>query len=116
MNIIKKAAFILFLSLSLGAVSMTAYAEATVAGSATGVNETISHIEKALVEISKSDFNTAQVHLKAARAAGEKITGNEAIIKKANALVIQGQIKTKLGDIKSASDELNKALELYKSL
>jgi hypothetical protein len=117
MNIIKKIAVILFLALSIGPGSVTAYAEEAVnSPAASSVSETISHIEKALVEIAKSDFNAAQVHLKAARASGEKITGNEAIVKKANAIVIQGQIKTKLGDIKSSSEELNKALELYKSL
>ncbi len=115
MNIIKITALSLFLAISFGAASM-AYAEEAGISSSASVGETISHIEKALVEINKSDFNAAQVHLKAARGSAEKITGNEAIVKKANAFVIQGQIKTKLGDIKNASEELNKALELYRSL
>lgn len=116
MNIVKITALSLFLAMSFGAASVTAYAEEAPISAPASVSETISHIEAALIEISKSDFNAAQVHLKAARTSAEKITGNEAVVKKANAFVIQGQIKTKLGDIKSASDELNKALELYRSL
>lgn len=104
------------MAITLGATSVTAYAEESAKTASVVVGETISHIEKALVEISKSDFNAAQVHLKAARTSAETISDNNDIVKKANALVIQGQIKTKLGDIKSASDELNKALELYKSM
>lgn len=116
MNIIKKTALILSMAVSLAAGSATAYAGEAANSSAASVSETIMHVEKALTEISQSDFNAARVHLKAARASGDNITGNEAVVKKANALVIQGQIQTKLGDIKSSSDELNKALELYKSL
>jgi len=37
-------------------------------------------------------------------------------VKKANASVIQGQIESKRGDVKKSAAELNKALELYKSL
>ncbi|MGZ4960788.1 MAG: hypothetical protein ACXV7J_16225, partial [Methylomonas sp.] len=90
MNIIKITALSLFLAMSFGAASTTAYAEEAPASSSTGVSETISHIEAALIEISKSDFNAAQVHLKAARNSAEKITGNETVVKKANAFVIQG--------------------------
>lgn len=116
MNFIKLSALTLSLVISLGVGSTTAFAEETSVSSSASISETIAHIEKALVEISKSDFNAAQVHLKAARTSAEKISGHEEIVKKANALVIQGQIIAKKGDIKSSSDELNKALELYKSL
>ena len=116
MNIIKISLLTLSMAASLGFGSVTAVAAETTASSSVNVSETITHIEQALVEIAKSDFNTAQVHLKAARTSGEKITGNETVVKQAAALVIQGQIKAKLGDIKAASEELNKALALYKSL
>ena len=74
------------------------------------------HIEKAKVEIMHNDFVPPSEHLKAARAESQKVTGNLDIIKKATASIIQAQIKVKLGDIKGATDELNKVLELYKSL
>ena len=104
------------MAFSLSSVSVTASAEEAAKSSVNSPNEAIQHIEIALVEISKSDFNAAQVHLKAARAASEKVTGNPEIVKKATGSIIQAQIKAKLGDIKAATDELNKALELYKSL
>ncbi|MBD9357063.1 hypothetical protein [Methylomonas albis] len=116
MNIIKITLLSLSLATSYGIYATTALAAEATASSSVNVSETISHLEKALVEIAKSDFNTAQVHLKAARTSGEKITGSEIVVKQAGALVIQGQIKAKLGDIKAASEELNKALALYKSL
>jgi len=116
MNIIKKTALIFFMAISFGASSTIVFAEETTNSSAASINETIAHVEKALVEVNKSDFSAAHLHLKAARASAEQITGNEAIVKQANASVIQGQIQSKHGDVKKASDELNKALELYKSL
>ena len=116
MNIIKKTALIFFMAITMGAISAVAFAEEAANGSAASINETIAHIEKALVEINKSDFSAAHLHLKAARSSSEQITGNETVVKQANASVIQGQIQSKYGDIKKSSDELNKALELYKSL
>jgi len=116
MNIIKKTALIFFMAISFGASSTIVFAEETTNSSAASINETIAHVEKALVEVNKSDFSAAHLHLKAARVSAEQITGNEAIVKQANASVIQGQIQSKHGDVKKASDELNKALELYKSL
>ncbi|WP_446810774.1 hypothetical protein ACH50O_04130 [Methylomonas sp. 2BW1-5-20] len=116
MKLIKITLFSLSMAASFGLCSPTALAAETTASSSVSVSETISHLEKALEEIAKSDFNTAQVHLKAARTSGEKITGNETIVKQAAALVIQGQIKAKLGDIKAASEELHNAISLYKSL
>ena len=116
MNFIKISALTLSLVISMGVSSATAFAEEATVSSSASLGETITHIENALVEISKSDFNAAQVHLKAARTSAEKISDHQEVVKKANALVIQGQIKAKKGDIKSSSDDLNKALELYKSL
>jgi hypothetical protein len=116
MNIIKTTTIVLSMAICFSVGSVTAFAEETTASQATSASETISHIEKALVEISKSDFNSAQAHLKAARLSSEKVTGNPDIIKKANANVIQAQIQAKLGDVKKSSDELNKAIALYKSL
>ncbi len=113
MNIIKNVALILFLTVSLGA---TAYAEETAKSSVISPNETIMHIEKAKVEIIKNDFMPPSEHLKAARAASEKVTGNPDVVKQANACIIQAQIKVNQGDIKRAIDELDKTLELYKSL
>ena len=104
------------MAISLGASSTLAFAEEAANSSAASINETIKHVEEALVEVNKSDFSAAHLHLKAARSSSEKITGNEAIVKQANASVIQGQIQSKFGDVKKSSDELNKALVLYKSL
>jgi hypothetical protein len=116
MNFIKKSALIFFMAIAFGASSAVALAEEAANSSAASINETIAHIEKALVEVNKSDFSAAHLHLKAARSSSEHITGNEATIKQANASVIQGQIQSKHGDIKASSTELNKALVLYKSL
>ncbi|TAK59670.1 hypothetical protein [Methylobacter sp.] len=115
MNMIRNTAFILLLVFSLGSTSIIAYAEEA-AKSSVSPNETIMHIEKAKVEISHRDFFPPSQHLKEARAASEKVTGNPKITKKANASIIQAQIKVNNGDVKGATDELNKALELYKSL
>ena len=112
---IRITAFIGFLAISQG-VTNIAFAEESPATAPAGVSQAIAHIEQAITEIRKSDFNTAQVHLKAARTAAETINTNEEQVKKANALVIQGQIKAKKGDIENSTAELNKALEIYRSL
>jgi hypothetical protein len=104
------------MAISLGAINTMAFAEETANSSAASINETIGYVEKALVEVNKSDFSAAHLYLKSARASSEQITGDDAILKQANASVIQGQIQSKHGDVKKSSDELNKALELYKSL
>ena len=116
MNIIKKTALTFFMAISLGATCAIAFAEEAANSSAASISETIAHVEKALVEVNKSDFSAARLHLKAARSSAEQITGNEAIVKQANASVIQGQIQSNSGDVKKSADELTKALELYKSL
>lgn len=115
MNIIKKIALTFIMAISLGA-STVAFAEEAANNPATSVAETIAHIEKALIEVNKSDFSTARLHLKAARSASEQITGNEAIVKQANANVVQAQILSNSGDVKKSAEELTKALTLYKSL
>lgn len=107
----KKNLLILSLATLLASTNFCAFAE-----EASGVNQTIAHIEKALVEVGKSDFNSAQNHMKEARALSETLGGNKDVIKQANAAVIQAQRQAKLGDVKNASDELNKSLTLYKSL
>jgi len=116
MNSIKKTALILFMAIFFGATSSIAFSEEVADGSAASITETIALIEKALVDVNKSDFSAAQLHLKSARLSSGQITGNEAIVKQANASVIQGQIQAKSGDVKASSAELNKALVLYKTL
>jgi hypothetical protein len=113
---IKNTTLILLMAFSLSSTSVIAYAKEAAKSSVNSPNETIMHIEKAKVEISHNDFFPPSQHLKEARTASEKVTGNPDIVKKATACLIQAQIKVKQGDIKGATDELNKTLELYKSL
>jgi hypothetical protein len=108
MTIVKKTALTFFMAIFLSA---TAFAEESV-----NVSETITHVEQALADVNKSDFSAAVLHLKAARSSSERITGNEAVVKQANANVIQAQILSKSGDVQKSADELNKALVLYKTL
>jgi hypothetical protein len=115
MNIIKNTALILSLAFSLGSISVIANAEEVAKSSVYSPNQAIMHIEAAKVEIMHKDFVPPSKHLKAARAESEKVTGNPDIVKKANASIIDAQIKVKQGDIKGATEELNKALALYKS-
>ena len=84
--------------------------------SAPSISETIKYVEAALVEVNKSDFSAAQLLLKSARLSSTKITGDDVSIKEANDSVIQGQIQAKHGEVKKSTDELEKALKLYKSL
>jgi hypothetical protein len=116
MNNINKTALTFCMTLLLGASCTSAFAEETTTNSTTSINETITHVEKALTEVNKSDFSAAQLHLKSARLSSENITGDQAKVKLANDSVIQGQIQAKHGDIKESAAELNKALSLYKSL
>jgi hypothetical protein len=51
MNFIKKLALIFFMAISLGASSTIAFAEVAANSSAVSINETIAHIEKALIEV-----------------------------------------------------------------
>lgn len=113
---IKNTALILSLAFSLGSFSVIANAEEAAQSSVHSPNAAIMHIEKAKVEIIHKDFVPPSEHIKAARAESEKVTGNQDITKQATASIIQAQIKVKAGDIKGATDELNKALGLYKLL
>ena len=116
MNIIKKTALTVFMAIFLGATSAATFAEEAANSPSASINETIEHIEKALVEVNKSDFSAANLHIKSARESSEHITGNEAIVKQANGDLIQGHIQTKRGNVQKAADLLNKALALYNSL
>jgi len=116
MNIIKDTALILSLALCLGSISIITYAEESGKSSAHSPNQAIMHIEKAKVEIMHSDFVPPSEHLKAARTESEKVTGNPDVVKQATESLIQAQIKIKEGDMKGATDAMNKALELYRSL
>ncbi|MEQ1530098.1 MAG: hypothetical protein ABL925_12340 [Methylococcales bacterium] len=113
MNILTKAALTFLMTFSLGTVN----AEEAATGSAAIIKETITHVEKALIEVKKSDFASAQLHLKAARASYETIPNFETgVVKQANDSVIQGQVEARKGNSEKSAVELNKALELYKSL
>lgn len=116
MTTIKNTILTLSLAFFLGSISVTANAEEAAKSSVYSPNEAIMHIEKAKVEIMHNDFVPPSEHLKAARTESEKVTGNSDIVKKATASIIEAQIKVKAGDKKGATDELNKALELYNSL
>jgi cellobiose-specific phosphotransferase system component IIA len=116
MNMIKITLLAFFMAISIGATSSFAFAEEATTNSKTYIDETISHVEQALAEAKKSDFNNAQVHIKAARASAEKVTDHEDEIKKAKAFVIQAQVAAKKGNVENTSANLAKALDIYKSL
>jgi hypothetical protein len=116
MNIIKKIALASFLTLSFAAVAPMALAAEAVVSSENEVANTITHIEQGLAETQKSDFSAVVLHLKAARAASDKIKGNEALVKQGFEHVVQGQIQAKFGDVEKTTAELNKALAIYKSI
>lgn len=116
MTKIKITLLALFMAISIGASSSFAFAEETTNNATTYINLTISHVEQALAEAKKSDFNTAQVHIKAARLSSDQITDHEDEIKKAKGFVIQGQIAAKKGNVDTTSAALAKALDIYKSL
>ncbi len=97
------------MAISLGA-SNIAFAENAKAA------EVIAHIEAAIAEINKHDFNAAYGHEKAARSASDEITDNEAAVKQGLASLIKAQIIGKSADEPKAIAELNKALGFYKSI
>jgi enhancing lycopene biosynthesis protein 2 len=109
MNLIKKAVLTFIMAISFGA-SNVAFAEDAKA------TEVIAHIEEAIAEIGKHDFNAAYLHEKAARTASEQITGNEAVVKQGLDSLIKAQIIGKSADESKAIAELNKALGFYKSI
>jgi hypothetical protein len=118
MNIIKKSAALLSMAIAFSATSTVVLAEeaASTSAPAASVSTVISLIEKGLAEVAKSDFSAAQVQLKAARNASDAIVGQSEAAKKAHASLMQGQIKSKKGDVAAATEELNKAIALYKAL
>ncbi|MDP2427882.1 MAG: hypothetical protein Q8S52_15800 [Methylobacter sp.] len=109
MNLIKKAILTFSMAISLGATNV-AFAEDAKAA------EVVAHIEAAIAEINKHDFNAAYIHEKAARSASDEIVGNEALVKQGLDSLIKAQIIGKSADEPKAIEELNKALEIYKSL
>ncbi|TAN70576.1 MAG: hypothetical protein EPN17_04785 [Methylobacter sp.] len=109
MNLIKKAVLTSIMAISFGA-SNIAFAEDAKA------TEVIAHIEAAIAEINKHDFNAAYLHEKAARNASDEIVGNEAAVKEGLASLIKAQIIGKSADEPKAIAELNKALGFYKSI
>jgi hypothetical protein len=109
MNLIKKAVLTFVMAISFGA-STVAFAEDAKA------TEVIAHIEAAIAEIGKHDFNAAYAHEKAARFASEEITSNKAVAEQGNQSLIKAQIIGKSADEPKAIAELNKALGLYKSI
>jgi hypothetical protein len=86
-----------------------AFAGEATNSSAKSIEETITHIEKVLVEVNKSDFAAAQLHLKSARETSDQTTGNEIIVKQGNGSVIQGMIQARKGNVAQSSAELTKA-------
>ncbi|TAK62106.1 MAG: hypothetical protein EPO18_11830 [Methylobacter sp.] len=109
MNLIKQAVLTFSMAISFGA-STVALAEDAKA------NEVIAHIEEAIAEINKHDFNAAYIHEKAARSASDEIVGNEATVKQGLDSLIKAQIIGKSADEPKAIAELNKALSIYKSI
>lgn len=118
MKLFTKAVLTLSLAVSLNLTSVCALAaeEAPAAAAQSGTAGIIAHIEKALIEISKSDFSAAQIHLKAARTSSEAIASSSEAAKKAHASLMQGQIQSKGGNVAKATEELTKTIELYKAL
>jgi len=109
MKLIKKAVLTLIMAISFSA-SNIAFAEDA------KTTEVIGHIEAAIAEIGKHDFNAAYIHEKAARTAAEGITGNEATVKQGVDSLIKSQIIGKSADEEKAVAELNKALSIFKSI
>ena len=105
------------MAIYLDAISATAFAEEAAKSRDVSVSETITYVEQALAEVNKSDFSAAALHLKLARLSSDRITGNKAVVKQAEACVIQAERQSKFfGDVQKSVDELNKALVLYKTL
>ncbi len=109
MNLIKKSLLTLTMAISLSASTFALAEDAA-------TTATIAHLEGALVEVGKKDFNASNIHLKAARDTAEKITDNKAIVKNGVQSIIQAQIQGKQADIEKTTAELNKALEAFKSI
>ncbi|MGZ8159627.1 MAG: hypothetical protein ACXWT4_12545 [Methylobacter sp.] len=109
MNLFKKAVITSVMAISFGASTVALAEDAKAA-------EVIAHIEEAIAEINKHDFNAAYIHEKAARNASDEIVGNEAAVKQGLDSLIKAQIIGKSADEPKAIAELNKALGFYKSI
>ena len=118
MKIFTKTLLALSFAMPLSLVTFGVNAEETAAvtASASASSEIVSRIEKALVEIDKTDYSAAQVQLKAARTLSDSIADSSAAAKKAHAQLIQGQIFSKNGNSSKATEELNKAIALFKAI
>lgn len=109
MNLIKNAVITTVMAISFGA-STVAFAEDAKA------TEVIAHLEQAIAEINKHDFNAAYGHEKAARNASEEITSNKGAAEHGVQSIIKAQIIGKSADEPKAIAELNKAIDIYKSI
>jgi hypothetical protein len=116
MTNIKNTILILSLAFFLSSFCAAVNAEGSARSSVHSPNQVIMHLEKAKVEIMHNDFVPPSEHLKAARTEAQKVTGNPDTVKRAFENIIEAQIKIKEEDLKGATDNMNKALELYKSL
>ena len=116
MNNIKKIALAFFLSVSFTAITPMAMAEEAVVSSDNVSATIIAHIEKGLIEVQKSDFSAATLHLKAAREEASKIQGNEELAKKGLDSLNDGMKQVKYGEVSKATAELNSAIGFYKSI
>lgn len=119
-TMIKKILLAVFITLSLSALSTVVSAETTVSEAAkpseNNANSVIIHIEKALVEVKKSDFSAATLHLKEARRASEALKGNTEIVKKGFDMINDGMKEVKFGNVEKATTELNAAIGFYKQV
>lgn len=98
-------------------ISNAAFAGPAASPTANDLSETISNIEKALVEVNHSDFSEAHLHIKTARASADKITQvDPSKLKAAIANIVQGQIQANHGNVKESAELLSKALEELKAL
>jgi hypothetical protein len=108
MNLIKKAVLTLTIAISLGA--------SNVAFAVDPASRVVAHLEQAVAEIVKHDFNGAYLHEKAARESSNEITGNADKVKEGLASIIKAQIIGKSADEEKATAELNKAIAIFKSI
>jgi hypothetical protein len=113
MNTIKKTIITLCISGLLAAGSSMAYAEESADKS---IADTIAHLEKGLEEAAKSDFSAATLHLKAARNSSGEIKGHELAVHKGVDDINNGMKEVKLGHPEKATDEIKKAIEVFKAL
>lgn len=108
MNTFKKLVLTFSMVISLGA--------STVALAEDPATRAVTHIEAAIAEIGKHDFNAAYIQEKAARGASDEITGNHEIVQKGLASIIKAQILGKQADTENVITELKKAIAAYKSI